>query len=133
VDILQRARDGVGPVLHDNACDTLGFVVPPGTADGWDVPGSQCTRTSGRGMRINIDNVHNTDNTDNTDNIHNADNTDARGDEAPRTAIEPPGTGAGTGWLVPPDAAYTVATDPVELRAALGEAARTIEAVDRCQ
>ncbi|WP_432254218.1 hypothetical protein [Streptomyces sp. HNM1019] len=41
--------------------------------------------------------------------------------------------GVGTGWLVPPDAAYTVATDPAELRAALGEAARTIEAVDRCQ
>ncbi|WP_253209533.1 hypothetical protein, partial [Streptomyces niphimycinicus] len=54
VDILRRACDGLGPVLHDNACDTLGFLVPPGTADGWDLPGSACTQTSGRGIRINI-------------------------------------------------------------------------------
>ncbi|RPK83563.1 MULTISPECIES: hypothetical protein [Streptomyces] len=54
VDILRRGRDqeAVGPVLHDGACDTLGFLVPPGTADGWDVPGSACTRTDGRGLRI---------------------------------------------------------------------------------
>ncbi|MEV4329543.1 hypothetical protein AB0K02_03220 [Streptomyces sp. NPDC049597] len=54
VDILRRAAaaPGVGPVLHDGECDTLGFLVPPGTADGWDVPGSACTQTSGRGMRI---------------------------------------------------------------------------------
>ncbi len=54
VDILRRGRDQepVGPVLHDGACDTLGFLVPPGTADAWDVPGSACTRTDGRGLRI---------------------------------------------------------------------------------
>ncbi|KFK88480.1 hypothetical protein IX27_15880 [Streptomyces sp. JS01] len=54
VDILRRAGDqeAVGPVLHDGACDTLGFLVPPGTADAWDVPGSACTRTDGRGLRI---------------------------------------------------------------------------------
>ncbi|EWS91871.1 MULTISPECIES: hypothetical protein [Streptomyces] len=54
VDILRRGGDqeAVGPVLHDGACDTLGFLVPPGTADGWDVPGSACTRTDGRGLRI---------------------------------------------------------------------------------
>ncbi|MET7764929.1 hypothetical protein [Streptomyces sp. NPDC005336] len=103
VDILRRACDGLGPVLHDNTCDTLGFLVPPGTADGWDLPGSACTQTAGRGTRIST----------------------AAADAGP------PGVGAG--WLVPPDAAYTVATDPAELRAALGEAARTIEAVDRCQ
>ncbi|MFD8096519.1 hypothetical protein [Streptomyces malaysiensis] len=129
VDILRRACDGLGPVLHDNACDTLGFLVPPGTADGWDLPGSACTQTSGRGIRINT----------------------GSGTGAPAKAGDPPAEapapgdlaaaaagveappGTGTGWLVPPDAAYTVATDPAELRAALGEAARTIEAVDRCQ
>ncbi|MEW1630089.1 hypothetical protein AB0387_22260 [Streptomyces sp. NPDC089173] len=54
VDILRRGRDqeAVGPVLHNGACDTLGFLVPPGTADGWDVPGSACTRTDGRGLRL---------------------------------------------------------------------------------
>ncbi|MFE7464332.1 hypothetical protein ACFU6R_09515 [Streptomyces sp. NPDC057499] len=53
VDILRRDTGrGVGPVLHDGACDTLGFLVPPGTADAWDVPGSACTRTAGRGLRI---------------------------------------------------------------------------------
>ncbi|GGY96332.1 hypothetical protein [Streptomyces nitrosporeus] len=54
VDILRRGVDhaAVGPVLHDGACSTLGFLVPPGTADGWDVPGSACTRTDGRGLRI---------------------------------------------------------------------------------
>ncbi|WP_373687062.1 hypothetical protein [Streptomyces lunaelactis] len=46
------APPAVGPVLHDGACDTLGFLVPPGTADGWDMPGSACTQTSGRGLRI---------------------------------------------------------------------------------
>ncbi|WP_407702538.1 hypothetical protein [Streptomyces niger] len=101
VDIL-RLRDGVGPVLHDGACDTLGFLVPPGTAAGWDLPGSACTQTyaGGRGR-------------------------------GPRGADEPPV--AGTGWLVPPDGAFAAATDPGVLRAALGEAARTIEAVDRCR
>lgn len=104
VDIL-RLRDGVGPVLHDGACDTLGFLVPPGTADGWDVPGSACTRTHGRGIAFDLP------------------------DEG--AVPEPPVQG--TGWLVPPEGAYADATDPVVLRAALGEAARTIEAVDRCQ
>ncbi|WP_043264461.1 hypothetical protein [Streptomyces sp. CT34] len=103
VDIL-RLRDGVGPVLHDGACDTLGFLVPPGTADGWDVPGSACTQTCARGVAPG-------------------------GGEG--AVFDPPVTG--TGWLVPPEGAYADATDPVVLRAALGEAARTIEAVDRCQ
>ncbi|MFB7337605.1 hypothetical protein [Streptomyces adustus] len=52
VDILRRADvDAMGPVLHDDGCDTLGFLVPPGTAAGWDVPGSVCTQTDGRGLR----------------------------------------------------------------------------------
>ncbi len=51
VDIL-RLRTGVGPVLHDTSGDTLGFLVPPGTADGWDLPGSACTGTDGRGVRF---------------------------------------------------------------------------------
>ncbi|WP_329394713.1 hypothetical protein OHA45_14285 [Streptomyces lydicus] len=105
VDIL-RLRDGVGPVLHDGACDTLGFVVPAGTADGWDVPGSACTQTSGRGLPLG-----------------------ALCGEG--VTPEPPVTG--TGWLVPPEGAGAAATDPAVLRAALGEAARTIAAVDRCQ
>lgn len=54
VDILRRGADqeAVGPVLHDGACATLGFLVPPGTAQAWDVPGSACTQTNGRGLRI---------------------------------------------------------------------------------
>jgi hypothetical protein len=45
VDILRRGHaEPVGPVLHDGGCGTLGFLVPPGTADGWDMPG-----TEGRG------------------------------------------------------------------------------------
>ncbi|CAL9527259.1 hypothetical protein [Streptomyces sp. enrichment culture] len=53
VDILRRgARDAVGPVLHDDGGGTLGFLVPPGTAAAWDVPGSTCTRTDGRGLRL---------------------------------------------------------------------------------
>ncbi|MDH6191255.1 hypothetical protein M2168_004287 [Streptomyces sp. CZ24] len=48
VDILRRgAEPAVGPVLLVGRCDTLGFLVPPGTADRWDVPGSVCT-TAGR-------------------------------------------------------------------------------------
>ncbi|MEE4582510.1 MULTISPECIES: hypothetical protein [Streptomyces] len=144
VDILRRACDGLGPVLHDNACDTLGFLVPPGTADGWDLPGSACTQTSGRGIRINIGSgtgapaaAGDTSSAETrAGDIPSGDaaygdaeagdtESGAAGDDAP--------PGNGTGWLVPPDAAYTVATDPAELRAALGEAARTIEAVDRCQ
>ncbi len=49
VDIL-RLRHGVGPVLHDREGDTLGFIVPPGTAERWDLPGSACTQTY-RGSR----------------------------------------------------------------------------------
>ncbi|WP_261993953.1 hypothetical protein [Streptomyces sp. t39] len=108
VDILRRApaAPGVGPVLHDGACDTLGFLVPPGTADGWDVPGSACTRTSGRGLRI---------------------------PGVPGVPAEPPVTGSG--WLLPPgaDPAAAPVTDPVVLREALGEAARLIEAADSCR
>lgn len=99
VDILRRgAGDCVGPVLHDDGCDTLGFLVPPGTADVWDVPGSTCTRTDGRGISL----------------------------VAPTPPVE------GTGWLLPPGDAEP-ATDPTVLRAALGEAARLIEAADNCR
>ncbi|MGP3984686.1 hypothetical protein [Streptomyces sp. KR80] len=111
VDILQRGigpgtqddgpggAGGVGPVLHDGSCDTLGFLVPPGTAAGWDLPGSACTGTFGRGLSL-------------------------AGADEPSVA--------GTGWLVPPDDAAAV-TDPAVLRKALGEAARVLEAADRCQ
>lgn len=107
VDILRRgAAPAVGPVLHDGTCDTLGFLVPPGTADGWDMPGSACTQTSGRGLRIPV--------------------------EPPVTGSQT-GVGSETGadWLLPPDGADPV-TDPVVLREALGEAARLIEAADNC-
>ncbi|MER5468779.1 hypothetical protein ABZX90_06810 [Streptomyces sp. NPDC002935] len=98
VDILRRgAGDAVGPVLHDGGCDTLGFLVPPGTADAWDVPGSTCTQTDGRGLRM-----------------------------APEPPVE------GSDWLLPPGGA-DLATDPAVLRAALGEAARLIEAADGCR
>ncbi|MET8858843.1 MULTISPECIES: hypothetical protein [unclassified Streptomyces] len=98
VDILRRgAADLVGPVLHDDGCDTLGFLVPPGTADAWDVPGSTCTQTNGRGLRA-----------------------------APEPPVE------GSDWLLPPGEA-DLATDPAVLRAALGEAARLIEAADGCR
>ncbi|WP_374684152.1 hypothetical protein [Streptomyces sp. ODS05-4] len=98
VDILRRGgAPAVGPVLHDGACATLGFLVPPGTAARWDVPGSACTDTSGRGLRI-------------------------PGPVAPEVLPD-------SGWLLPPEDAGPV-TDPVMLRAALGEAARLIEAAD---
>ncbi|WP_405614258.1 hypothetical protein [Streptomyces sp. NBC_00076] len=88
VDILRRGvGDVVGPVLHDDGCDTLGFLVPSGTAAAWDVPGSTCTQTDGRGLRL-------------------------------RPLL--------------PSGDADLATDPVVLRAALGEAARLIEAVDNC-
>ncbi|WP_329385167.1 hypothetical protein OG625_24975 [Streptomyces sp. NBC_01351] len=102
VDIIRRAASpsgGVGPVLHDGSGDTLGFLVPSGTADAWDLPGSACTQTNGRGMRF--------------------------GD-----AVTP--TAGATGWLLPPEAVGPV-TDPEVLRAALGEAARLIEAADNCR
>ncbi|WP_406202295.1 MULTISPECIES: hypothetical protein [unclassified Streptomyces] len=100
VDILRRGATGeaVGPVLHDDDCDTLGFVVPPGTAAAWDVPGSTCTETDGRGMSLNLN---------------------------PEPPVE------GSDWLLPPGDA-DLATDPAVLRAALGEAARLIEAADNC-
>lgn len=107
VDILRRtdplgvhtAPAGVGPVLHDRGCDTLGFLVPPGTAARWDLPGSACTRIYEPGT-------------------------------SRAEAAQPPV--AGTGWLVPPGEADPV-TDPHVLRAALGEAARTIAAADSCR
>jgi hypothetical protein len=98
VDILRRgACEAVGPVLHDDGGDTLGFLVPAGTAAGWDVPGSTCTETDGRGLRLN-----------------------------PQPPVE------GSDWLLPPGEA-DLATDPVVLRRALGEAARLIEAADSCR
>ncbi|MEU8587987.1 hypothetical protein AB0C59_13475 [Streptomyces sp. NPDC048664] len=99
VDILRRgAGDRVGPVLHDDGCDTLGFLVPPGTAAAWDVPGSTCTQTDARGIGFAV----------------------------PAPPLQ------GTGWLLPPGDAG-LATDPAVLRAALGEAARLIEAADNCR
>jgi hypothetical protein len=100
VDILRRgACDGFGPVLHDDGDDTLGFLVPPGTAAAWDLPGSTCTETNGRGLRLAPD---------------------------PEPPVE------GSDWLLPPGDA-DLATDPEVLRAALGEAARLIEAADGCR
>ncbi|MDQ8707374.1 hypothetical protein RCO28_33630 [Streptomyces sp. LHD-70] len=95
VDILRRgAAPAVGPVLHDNSCDTLGFLVPPGTAAAWDLPGSACTQTFG--------------------------------------CADPAPPVAGAAWLLPPADTGPV-TDPTLLRAALGEAARLIEAADSCR
>ncbi|WP_447041980.1 hypothetical protein [Streptomyces sp. DSM 118878] len=108
VDILRRGTgDTIGPVLHDGDCDTLGFLVPPGTADGWDLPGSACTQTFGRGMSVY-----------------------AEPDPGPAVP-EPPV--AGTGWLLPPGGETDPVTDPAVLREALGRAARTIEAADNCR
>ncbi|MEV5337650.1 hypothetical protein AB0K93_04085 [Streptomyces sp. NPDC052676] len=109
VDILRRGDGdgvGVGPVLHDDDGDTLGFLVPPGTAAAWDVPGSTCTETNGSGLsRV-----------------------------PPQSAPGGPDTpGADcTCWLLPPDESDR-ATDPAVLRRALGEAARMIEAADSCR
>ncbi|WP_327293345.1 hypothetical protein [Streptomyces sp. NBC_01198] len=97
VDLLRLGRVVVGPVLHDNTGASLGFLVPPGTADCWDMPGSSCTRTDGRGLVL---------------------------DGGPPVAE--------SGWLVPPHT-DTAVTDPAVLRAALGQAARTIELVDGYQ
>ncbi|MFE4249144.1 hypothetical protein ACFRU3_06535 [Streptomyces sp. NPDC056910] len=105
VDILRRgATEAVGPVLHDGECDTLGFLVPHGTADAWDVPGSACTHTP-------------------------ASSSPERG---PGAGPVRPAPVEGGGWLLPPGEAEPV-TDPAVLRAALGEAARMIEAADNCR
>ncbi|WP_173261345.1 hypothetical protein [Streptomyces pacificus] len=108
VDILRRGgAPVVGPVLHDGSGDTLGFLVPPGTAAGWDMPGSACTETSGRGIRIP--------------------RASAEGPVEPAAGLSP----AGPDWLLPPgDTGQVPLTDPVILREALGEAARMIEAAD---
>lgn len=106
VDILRRGgAPAVGPVLHDGACDTLGFLVPPGTAAGWDMPGSACTRTDGRGLRI---------------------------PEPPELPGPDGVTPRPADWLLPPGDSGEV-TDPAMLRAALGQAARLIEAADGCR
>ncbi|MGP2436823.1 hypothetical protein [Streptomyces sp. JW3] len=98
VDILRRgASEAVGPVLHDDGRGTLGFLVPPGTAAAWDVPGSTCTEPDRRSP-------------------------------APAPRLPAPGPG----WLLPPEETDP-ATDPADLRAALGEAARLIEAADNCR
>ncbi|MEU9595092.1 hypothetical protein ACGF7W_01005 [Streptomyces sp. NPDC048219] len=100
VDILRRGTgEAVGRVLHDLGCGTLGFLVPPGTAAAWDVPGSTCTETDGRGVKLDV---------------------------VPEPPVE------GSDWLLPPGDA-DLATDPAVLRAALGEAARLIEAADSCR
>lgn len=44
---LSTGGTGVGPVLHDHTGDSLAFLVPRGTADVWDLPGSRCTRRDG--------------------------------------------------------------------------------------
>jgi hypothetical protein len=63
------------------------------------MPGSTCTETNGRGLRLAPD---------------------------PEPPVE------GSDWLLPPGDA-DLATDPEVLRAALGEAARLIEAADGCR
>ncbi|WWQ68991.1 hypothetical protein V2W30_14705 [Streptomyces sp. Q6] len=106
VDILRRGpAQPVGPVLHDGGGDTLGFLVPPGTADAWDVPGSACTHTQGRGLVIG---------------------------PVPEA---PPVEGTGWLLPPDPNGteAADLVTDPAVLRAALDEAARLIEAADNCR
>ncbi|CAL9292000.1 hypothetical protein [Streptomyces sp. SudanB25_2051] len=107
VDILRRGAPSVGPVLHDDAGGTLGFVVPPGTAADWDVPGSACTRTDGRGLRLPAA---------------------PDGERGPAPAPPVPGSG----WLLPPADTDPV-TDPALLREALDEAARLLRAADNCR
>ncbi|WP_408641027.1 hypothetical protein [Streptacidiphilus rugosus] len=86
VDIL-RLRGGCGAVLHEDAESTLSFLVPFGTADGWQLPGSSCRHV--------------------------------------------PVPGPEHDWLLPPrGGAGAALTDPAQLRAALGEAARTLAASD---
>ncbi|GAA3371816.1 hypothetical protein GCM10020367_24110 [Streptomyces sannanensis] len=129
VDIIRRsAGPDIGPVLHDRSCDTLGFVVPSGTAAAWDVPGSACIRTDGRGLRIPVGEAVDVEPT------------------SPELSASPPlpaplerwdpheqwGPPPGSGWLLPPGDDVPV-TDPAVLRAALDEAARLIEAADNCR
>ncbi|MET7637754.1 hypothetical protein [Streptomyces sp. NPDC005438] len=47
VDVL-RLEQRVGPVLHDRAGDTLGFLVPTGTAEEWELPSSACIAVATR-------------------------------------------------------------------------------------
>lgn len=117
VDLL-RHGSGVGPVLHDGTGARLGFLVPPGTADAWDVPGSSCTRTDGRGLLLDMSAAP-------------GPSAETAATTAPCPAAPSPLTAAG-GWLVPPHT-DTAVTDPAVLRAALGQAARTLELADAYQ
>lgn len=150
VDILRRgSRESVGPVLHDDGGDTLGFLVPPGTADGWDVPGSTCTRSDGRGVRVPWADTENLMDAESLpDMVGGADTavpevppcapcapcapcTPAPYEPSPwPQPTEPPVEGSN--WLLPPGEADP-ATDPAALRAALDEAARLIKAADSCR
>ncbi|OIJ62843.1 hypothetical protein WN71_037360 [Streptomyces mangrovisoli] len=104
VDILRRGHaEAVGPVLHDGG-ETLGFVVPAGTAAAWDLPGSTCLETDGRGLSLAAQALE-------------------------EGAVPPPDPAEGPDWLLPPGES-DLATDPAVLRRALGEAARLIEAAD---
>lgn len=100
---LMRLTTGVGPVFHDRGGDSLAFLVPPGTAECWDLPGSQCRHTDS--------------------------DTDSGTDPAARTGAGAAPGSAGSCWLVPPHT-DTAVTDPAVLRAALGAAARTLELTD---
>ncbi|MFI0979570.1 hypothetical protein ACH4SP_21535 [Streptomyces sp. NPDC021093] len=158
VDILRRASaatgpgaagsgpSAVGPVLHDGPCDTVGFLVPPGTADGWDMPGSACTQTLGRGVSFDIPGqapeggAAGAAHTDGAgENRTHADSSHAAGahaDSAHTAGVNGVLGGDGTegsGWLLPPTDDTVPVTDPAALRRALGEAARLIEAADRCR
>ncbi len=113
VDILRRgAGETIGPVLHDGSCDTLGFLVPPGTADGWDLPGSACTQTSGHGMRLISE-------------------TGAGG--AGRRARRPPIRRRGHRLAAAAERRDRPRHRPSRPARALGQAARTIEAADNCR
>ncbi|MGW2527040.1 hypothetical protein ACWC10_08280 [Streptomyces sp. NPDC001595] len=161
VDILRRGPgDRVGPVLHDDHGDTLGFLVPPGTAAGWDVPGSTCTETDGRGLNLGsllelpatgdgrpdstgrpdcADSPVGSNSPGSPGGISSPQNTRSTGSTATHPAApeaseapEAPRRTECTCWLLPPGEA-DLATDPAVLRRALGEAARMIEAADSCR
>jgi hypothetical protein len=106
---LMRLTTGVGPVFHDRGGDSLAFLVPPGTAECWDLPGSQCRHTD---ADTGIDPDADTDPAARTD-----------------TGSAPTPGSAGACWLVPPHT-DTAVTDPAVLRAALGAAARTLALTD---